>query len=196
MKNFFVLLFIFIVSAAFAQNSPENQITQEPQAVEDPPGKAGTEEQSSDTISIYLSSVTGGSTEEMTFFNENLRAEIIGGGYSLAETRAGSDFYMEPTVDDTETPHFLSISLFQTRNSREIITLSWDYNALTDMYTWTPYIIFQLMANAPIVRSMARPREDPPPPKPPDDPPDGSWQNKWLWIGPVGVFGFLFKDTG
>ncbi|MDR3337411.1 MAG: hypothetical protein LBT16_09425 [Treponema sp.] len=169
MKNFFVLLFIFIVSAAFAQNLPDNGNTE--------------------NIYVYLFPANGGSDEEQEFFNLNLGTEIVGAGYMLAETQADSDFYMEPTVHDEEDPHFLSVSLFQTDSAREIITLSWDYENLESMYTWNPYIIFQLMSNAPKTRTREREEKEPSPMD------SNSWQNKWLWVGPVAAFGFAYNDA-
>jgi hypothetical protein len=46
----------------------------------------------------------------------------------------------------------LTVTLFDTKTNRQIVSLGYAYVALSDMNIWNLYIIFQAMANAPIVK--------------------------------------------
>jgi hypothetical protein len=144
-------------------------------------------------VHVWVAPIEGGSDEEKEYFYENMRMELVGGGYALAESLEDSDFYMNTQVvheeEEGEPINYLKLSLYESRNREEIITLSWDYNNLEDMDIWNLYLIFQTMANAPISKSLAGSGEEAAPA------PSNGWQHKWLWVGVSGGAGYFFSDN-
>jgi hypothetical protein len=149
-------------------------------------------------VSVWVSPVEGGSDEEKQYFYDNMRMELVGGGYSLAESRENSDFYMNIRVvqgeEDGAPVNYVNLSLHDSRTEKEIVNLSWDYNTLNDMDIWNLYLVFQTMANAPIAKSVVVPEGEAPPPAELPPPPPNPWHNKWLWIGAVGEVDYFFSD--
>jgi hypothetical protein len=149
-------------------------------------------------VSVWVPPVEGGSDEEKQYFYDNMRMELVGGGYVLAESRENSDFYMNIRVahgEESDAPgNYVNLSLHDSRTEKEIITLSWDYNTLDDMDIWNLYLVFQTMANAPIAKSVVVPEEEAPPPAEPPSPPPPAWYDKWLWIGAAGGADYFFSD--
>jgi hypothetical protein len=136
-------------------------------------------------VYIWVHPVEGGSEREKQYFYNNIQMEMEGSGYKLAESRENSDFYMNIQVvheeKDGAPPNYVNLTLYDSRTEKIITTLSWDYNTLEDMDIWTPYLVFQSMANAPIAKLVVIPEGELPPP--PEEP---AWYSKWLWIGAAG----------
>jgi hypothetical protein len=109
-------------------------------------------------IKVYVAPLEGGTAEEKQYFKENFEMELIGAAYAVAETREESDFYMTLSVAPLENeggegpPKGLDLNLFDTRTGRTIITLNWAYTELSDMTNWNLWLIYQAMANAPVVK--------------------------------------------
>jgi hypothetical protein len=139
-------------------------------------------------VYVWVTPVEGGSDTEKQYFYDNMRMELVGGGYNLAESRESSDFYLNIRIVHEEKDgaplNYLNLGLYDSRTEKEIITLSWDYNNLEDMNIWNLYLVFQTMANAPIAKSVVVPAGEEVP-SPAEDPP-APWYSKWLWIGAAG----------
>jgi hypothetical protein len=138
-------------------------------------------------VYVWVSLVEGGSDVENQYFYDNIRMELVGGGYSLAETRENSDFFMNirvtrKEIDDTSV-NTVNLSLYDSRTENEVITLSWDYDALEDMDIWNLYLVFKAMASAPISKSMVVLPSS-----------ISSWYDKWLWIGVAGGADYFFSS--
>jgi hypothetical protein len=96
-----------------------------------------------------------GTAEEKEFFKTNFEMELMGAAYDPVPTVEESDFYMTLAItrwEGEDPANELLLTLFTTLTGREIVTLSWGYNDVTDMYAWNLYMIYQAMANAPIVK--------------------------------------------
>jgi hypothetical protein len=106
-------------------------------------------------VKVYVNPPENGTVEERDFFKENFEMELMGAAYEPVPTKEESDFYMVLAITRWEADdpaNELLLTLFNTRTEREIVTLSWGYNDVTDMYAWNLYMIYQAMANAPIVK--------------------------------------------
>jgi hypothetical protein len=142
-----------------------------------------------------------GSPEEQEYFITNIKMEFAGASYKVVDVLEDSDYNVilsvsqqesipesasgegETPQTEEETPpappvNTVSLSLFDTKTKREVITLSWDYRQLSEMDMWNLYLITQAMSNAPIVKmpagailasSEAKPNSD--------------LQNKLFWAG-------------
>ncbi|MDR1636486.1 MAG: hypothetical protein LBR93_04030 [Treponema sp.] len=109
-------------------------------------------------IKVHVAPLEGGTEEETRYFKENFEMELIGAAYAVAETREESDFYMTLSVaplenEGEEDPSKgLDLTLFNTRTGQTIITLNWAYTELSEMSAWNLWLIYQAMANAPVVK--------------------------------------------
>jgi hypothetical protein len=141
-------------------------------------------------VYVWVAPVEGGSDREKQYFYDNMRMELVGGGYSLAESRENSDFYMNIQAAqenrDNGPVNYVILALYDSRTEKEIITLSWDYNTLEDMDIWNLYLVFQTMANAPIAKSVVVPGEEGASPAGLPGSALAAWYSKWLWIGAAG----------
>ena len=105
-------------------------------------------------VKVYVSPVENGTEEEAAYFKENFEMELEGAAYDVAETREDSDFYLTLSISREEgsPPNNLEMTLFNTRTGQEMVAISWGYTALSDMTDWNLYLIYQAMANAPMVK--------------------------------------------
>ncbi|MDR0584698.1 MAG: hypothetical protein LBG57_10180 [Treponema sp.] len=106
-------------------------------------------------VRVYISPAENGTEEEAAYFKTNFEQELIGAAYAVAETQEDSDFYMALSItrqEGEDPPNDLNVTLFNTRSGQEIVTLNWAYGAVEEMGAWNLYIIYQAMANAPIVK--------------------------------------------
>ena len=106
-------------------------------------------------VRVYVSPAENGTEEEVAYFKTNFEQELIGAAYAVAETQEDSDFYMALSItrrEDEDPPNDLNVTLFNTRSGQEIVRLNWTYGAVEEMGAWNLYIIYQAMANAPIVK--------------------------------------------
>jgi hypothetical protein len=114
-------------------------------------------------VKVHVVPIQNATPEEEAYFMNNFRMEVVGFGYALVETRQESDYYMTLNVNRYEAdPEYgeeasneLVLTLFNSRTEREIIALSWGYITLDDMNVWNPYLVFQAMANTPIVKILS-----------------------------------------
>ncbi|MDR0400380.1 MAG: hypothetical protein LBH51_05495 [Treponema sp.] len=109
-------------------------------------------------VKVYIDPPEGGTQEERDFFKENFEMELMGAAYEVAQSREESEFFMSLTIIHTEEedpPNELRLVLYNTRRPETpIIAFSRTYADLTEMYTWNLWMIYQAMANAPILKLM------------------------------------------
>jgi hypothetical protein len=95
-------------------------------------------------VKVYISPPENGTEREAAYFKANFETELMGAGYAMAESREDSDFYMTLSVvrneDEAGTFSVLNMTLMNTRNGQEIVTITWPYNELPDMDSWNPDI--------------------------------------------------------
>jgi hypothetical protein len=105
-------------------------------------------------MKVYVSPVENGTEEEAAYFKENFEMELEGAAYAVAETREASDFYLTLSIsrEMESPPNTLELTLFSTRTGQELVAMSWGYTALSDLTDWNLYLIYQAMANAPMVK--------------------------------------------
>lgn len=130
-------------------------------------------------VRIYIAPMETGSPEEQEYFITNMKMEFAGASYEVVDTLENSDYNVilavsqqEPSPEvesesaggEGETPqterespppppiNTISLTLFDTKTERELITLSWDYRQLSEMDMWNLYLITQAMSNAPIAK--------------------------------------------
>jgi hypothetical protein len=151
--------------------------------------------QSRDDVAIYLAPATGGTEEQQAFFNENFKMELIGANYAVAEDRKSADFSMNLNITQEvedgedgmaeEIVNVLSISLFDNRDSHEVLRFSWAFEKLEDMYEWNLHLIYQAMANVPLTKLSSVPDSN-------------HWRNKWVYAAAYGGMNlnFGFYDSG
>jgi hypothetical protein len=175
-------------------------------------------------IRVYIPPVEA-APNQAVFFRENFTMELAAAGYSVAGNQSEADYNLmlgvKPNVilydDGTEEPappgekqFNFQIALFRTGDNAEIITFSFPFTELSEMYNYNSYLLHEVMANVPL-------------PKPDNDAltneviikevvvrdvvkevviekPSEQWRNKWLYLRasidyPV-ITTFLLKPDG
>jgi hypothetical protein len=163
------------------------------------------------TVRIFVAPMESGTAEEQEYFMTNMKMEFTGAAYEVVETREDSDYNVVLSISRQEVEaesgtgmeilNTVSLGLFVTETGRELITLSWDYNEVSDMNMWNLFLITQAMANAPISKipagaMLAPPVPPPPPPPPPEEKVYVNPLNKLLWCGPEISQGYAFLGEG
>jgi hypothetical protein len=168
-------------------------------------------------VRVYISPMEDGNPEEQQYFMSNMSMEFTGAAYAVVDTLEDSDYHVilsvsrnepdpdeddeagtggeEPAREENADPpgSSISLTLFDTKSEREIITLSWDYKQLSEMDMWNLYLITQAMANAPITKlpagaiagSAAGGQN-----------PISNLQNKLLWLGLEASLGYVYPSDG
>jgi hypothetical protein len=105
---------------------------------------------------VYVSPATGGTAEEREYFDFNLQEEVIGGGYALADSEENSDFIIdvELSYDQEYNEHIITLFLYRTETGELLVTSGMVYETLDEMYDWNLTLIYRVMANAPISKSL------------------------------------------
>jgi hypothetical protein len=156
-------------------------------------------------VRIYIAPMETGSPEEREYFMTNMKMEFVGASYEVVDALEDSDYNVvlsvsqqEPWEDtqaeggNSEPPgNTVTLTLLDTKTKRELITLSWDYQQVSDMDMWNLYLITQAMANAPIAKIPAGTRTAESPAKPVPD-----LRNKLLWAGIEIPLGYTYPDDG
>jgi hypothetical protein len=161
-------------------------------------------------VRIYITPMKDGSPEEQTYFMSNMKMEFVGAAYDVVDTLEDSDYYVNLSVsqqepapaeegeapaqeENTDPPgSSVSLTLFDTKTQREIITLSWDYKRLSEMDMWNLYLITQAMANAPITKIPAGALTASGAGKQNSD----LQNNKLLWFGLEASLGYAYPGDG
>jgi hypothetical protein len=133
-------------------------------------------------VKVWVAPARGGTEKAREYFDFNMPEEVRGSGYQLAESMAGSDFYILFTLEHDEEygDEMITAELYTTNTGELIISNSMGYTAVEDMNDWNLTMIYQLMANAPLHKYITTYEWNPPPP--PRKPLLGFPEYK-LWVG-------------
>jgi hypothetical protein len=146
---------------------------------------------------LYIEPISGGSESDKTFFEENLKMEVVAAGYNVIDELFDAIYSISGSIAPEDEGNVLSITLSNVAESREMVTQELFYIQVEESYEVLPFLVWQMLANAPFLVS-----EAPPPPPPvvtstesnaarmapivnlinavPDD---DAWKNKWIYLG-------------
>jgi hypothetical protein len=148
---------------------------------------------------LYVEPITGGSSADRTFFEENLKMEVNAAGYNLIDDLLDAIYSIRASIAPEDDGNVLSITLSNVAESREMVTQELFYIQPEESYEVLPFLVWQMLANAPFLVT-----EAPPPPPPPPVitavdpnanrmapivnlinavPDDDTWKNKWIYLG-------------
>ncbi|MDR0399435.1 MAG: PorT family protein [Treponema sp.] len=107
-------------------------------------------------VKVHVAPVDGGTPEERAYFKEQFEMEIMGASFQVVDRRTDSHYWMSLDItqlgDGEYPPNILSLALYNTDTGREVVSLSWGYETLDEMADWNLYLIYQAMANAPMIK--------------------------------------------
>ena len=126
----------------------------------------------------------GGTGEQQAFMKEQFSMEATAAGYAIVDSARESDYTLqlrinpnvtvysdgstsEPGPDDKQ--YIVELHLLQTSNNEELVTFSFPFTDLMEMYEWTLYLLYQATANIPLTKYTAIIDTE-------------HWRNKWLYI--------------
>jgi hypothetical protein len=157
--------------------------------------------QTRDDIMIYIPMPTGGTATEQSYFKENFEMETIAAGYATTENSRDADYTLRLEVkpnmvvyDDgteelappEEKQSLLDLRLVRNEDGVEIVSFSFPFTAVEEMYDFNLYLLYQAMANVPLTKLTAILDTD-------------HWRNKWLYIRasfdyPITFYALLSPD--
>lgn len=150
---------------------------------------------------LFIEPISGGSPADRAFFEDNLKMEISAAGYTIIDDILDAIYSVSASIAPEDDGFVLSITLSNVEESREMVTQELFYTKVEESYEVLPFLVWQMLANAPFLVN-----EIPPPPPPrvyntdtesttnsgkmtpivnlvnavPDD---DSWKNKWIYLG-------------
>jgi hypothetical protein len=147
---------------------------------------------------LYIEPISGGSMSDRTFFEENLKMEVSAAGYNVIDDLFDAIYYISGSIAPEDDGNVLSITLSNVAESREMVTQELFYIQVEESYEVLPFLVWQMLANAPFLVS-----DTPPPPPAPVAagmdanankmtpivnlinavPDDDTWKNKWIYLG-------------
>jgi hypothetical protein len=175
--------------------------------------------QSREDVRIYIPLVVAVEPMQADFFQRNFAMEIAAAGYTVTENVTEADYSMRLRVrsntavssDGTSSPappnehqYTLQISLIRNSDNSQVVSLSFGFTQLEEMYNHNLSLIYQTLANVPLIRSdsdktlvkfMVGQNADR----------DDWWRNKWLYLRvsfdfPISYYRIkpdgLYKDEG
>jgi hypothetical protein len=137
-------------------------------------------------VKIYIPPVKA-DTEQSAYFRENFSMETKGAGYSLTETPDDADYSLllevkpnmilyddgaiEPAPPD-EKQFVLQIDLARNEDDANMVSFSFLFTDVNEMYDFNLYLLYEAMANIPFTKAhdIAAAEEG------------DFWRNKWLYI--------------
>ncbi|WP_100217130.1 hypothetical protein [Treponema primitia] len=150
---------------------------------------------------LYIEPISGGSAADRAFFDENLKMEVNAAGYALIDDLLDAIYSISGALAPEDDGYVLSITLSNVEESREMVTQELFYVKVEESYEILPFLVWQMLANAPFLVTEAPP---PPPPRVYNTdtdssnnsgrmapivnlvnavPDDDSWKNKWIYLG-------------
>jgi hypothetical protein len=150
---------------------------------------------------LFIEPISGGSSADRAFFEDNLEMEISAAGYTIIDDIFDAIYSISASIAPEDDGFVLSITLSNVEESREIVTQELFYTRVEESYEVLPFLVWQMLANAPFLVN------DIPPPPPPRVyntdtestnnsgrmtpivnlvnavPDDDSWKNKWIYLG-------------
>jgi hypothetical protein len=148
---------------------------------------------------LYIEPISGGSASDKTFFEDNLKMEVSAAGYNVIDELVDAIYSISGSIAPEDDGNVLSITLSNVAESREMVTQELFYIQVEESYEVLPFLVWQMLANAPFLVT-----EAPPPPPPPvvattdtsnanrmapivnlinAVPDDDTWKNKWIYLG-------------
>ena len=148
---------------------------------------------------LYVEPISGGSATDRSFFEENIKMEASAAGYNVIDDILDAIYSISGSIAPEDEGKVLSITLSNVAESREMVTQELFYVQPEESYETLPFLVWQMMANAPFLVT-----EVPPPPPPPAPaatdasstnrmapivnlinavPDDDTWKNKWIYLG-------------
>jgi hypothetical protein len=133
---------------------------------------------------IYVPVPMGGSGEQQAFMQEQFSMEATAAGYAIVDSARESDYTLqlrinpnlivysdgstaEPGPDDKQ--YIVELHLTRTSDNEELVSFSFPFSQLEEMYEWTLYLLYQATANIPLTKYIATIDTE-------------HWRNKWLYI--------------
>jgi len=125
-------------------------------------------------------------SEQLVFFIQNFNMEMTALGYSVVGNRDDADYIFKFNVNENmvmyadgvsrhapagEPNWFIQISLIIKKTGNELISFSFPFTQLEEMYEYNQYLFYRVMINIPLEGSAAGGAAY-----------DTRWQNKWLYI--------------
>jgi hypothetical protein len=152
---------------------------------------------------VYIERLKGGTAAERAFFEENLAMEVRAAGYNVFDDVLDAVYSIGGSIAPEEGGKALSLALSNVAESREMVIQELFFVEKEDAYELLPFLVWQMMANAPFLVL-----EAPPPPPPAESaaasvaraagrgsapppivnlvnavPDDEAWKNKRLFLG-------------
>jgi hypothetical protein len=149
--------------------------------------------QSRNDVRIYIPPVIG-NPAQADFFRENFTMETSAAGYTVTQDVHEADYSMRLIVrpntivydDGTEEPappgehqYILLINLIRNSDNVEVVSLSFGFTELEEMYHHNLSLLYQTMANVPLARTTG---EDTLAVISGERKEDDRWRNKWLYL--------------
>jgi hypothetical protein len=121
--------------------------------------------QSREDVRIYLPLVVAVDPMQADFFQKNFAMEIAGAGYTVTESVTEADYSMRLRVtsnatmrsDGTPQPappgqdqYVLQIILLRNSDNSQVVSLSYGFNELDEMYNHNLSLVYQTLANVPL----------------------------------------------
>jgi hypothetical protein len=154
---------------------------------------------------IYVEPISGGTRAEQSFFDENLKMEVAAAGYTLIDEMVDATYSVGGSIAPEDDGNVLSITLSNVEQGRELVAQELFYVSVEESYEVLPFLIWQMLANAPFIVIDVPPT---PPPAPVSIsssssgdtsnnsgkiativnlvnavPDDDSWKHKWIYTG-------------
>jgi hypothetical protein len=147
---------------------------------------------------LYIEPISGGSESDRTFFAENIAMEVTASGYNVIDDLMDAIYSISGSLAPEDDGTVLSITLSNVAESREMVTQELFYTQIEETYESLPFVIWQMMANAPFLVPKPPPSTTSPVVTqrvPPGTrmapivnlinavPDDDTWKNKWIYTG-------------
>jgi hypothetical protein len=139
----------------------------------------------SDTL-IFVAPVKG-SPEQAQYFSENFTMETIGAGYGIAKSLEESDYVIQLEVirepgSPGGKPYTLQVQLLRSADNVELLSFSFPFSDLNEMYEYNLYLLYEALANAPPIIRGGNNTEGRGYTGSEYTEEDDLWRNKWLYI--------------
>jgi hypothetical protein len=144
--------------------------------------------QSRGDVRIYIPLIIADDPAHADYFRKNFAMEIAAAGYTVTESIQEADYTIRMSVRRNSEPvgpnerqYMLQITLMRNSDTAEIVSLSFGFNDLDEMYNHNLSLVYQILANVPLggggdnilVKYMVGKG---------GEMEGDSWRNKWLYV--------------
>ena len=141
--------------------------------------------QTREDTAIYIPPVSSARPDQAAFFKENFDMETLAAGYALADSANDADFTLrlevgpnmvtyedgfEEQAPPDEPQYILRVTLVRNEDDYEMVSFTYPFTELDEMYDFNLYLLYQAMANVPITKIGDEVKVT------------DRWRNKWLYI--------------